>query len=44
MFLFPTKHSHLLTAKITPEVDNSLTFTWRERATVGEILHVRRNF
>ena len=41
MFLFSMIYSYLLTAKTTPEVNNSLIFTWCERATVCISLHVR---
>ena len=44
MFLFSMRHSYLLTAKNTPDVNNSLIFTWCERATVGKSLHIRSNF
>ena len=41
MFLFSMIYLYLLTAKTTPEVNNSLIFTWCERATVRNSLHVR---
>ena len=44
MFLFSMKHSYLLTANTPPDVHNSLIFTWYERATVGNSLHVWSNF
>ena len=44
MFLFSMRHSHLLTAKSTPDVNNSLIFTCCERVTVGKSLHVRSNY
>ena len=44
MFLFSMKHSYVLTAKTTPDVNNSLIFTWCERATLGKSLHSRSNF
>ena len=43
LFLFSMKHSHLLTAKITQDIIFT-DFTWYERATVSNSLHVRSNF
>ena len=40
MYLFSVKHSYLLTAKTTSDVNNSLIFTWYERATVGKSLQL----
>ena len=36
--LFSMGHSHLLTAKTSSDVNDSLIFTWCERATVGKSL------
>ena len=45
MFLFSKKHSYVLTVKITPVFNNFfLNFTWYERTTVSNSLHVRSNF
>ena len=44
IFLFSMKHSYLLTLNTPPDVYNSLIFTWYERATAGNSLHVRSNF
>ena len=43
-FYFLWSISYVLTAKIVPDLNNSLIFTWCERATVSKSLHVRSNF
>ena len=43
MFLYSMKHSYLLTAKITPDINKS-NFSWCEVATVGYSLYVGQNF
>ena len=44
MFLFSMKHAYPLTANTPRDINNSVTFTWYERATVGNSLHARSNF
>ena len=44
MFLFTMKYLYLLTANAPPDVNNSLIFTWYEKATAGNSLHIRSNF